>query len=252
MKQKFALLLVCASLWTVQAFAQTSGTWTTTTQTANSTENPTSTLLQSGKVLVAGGDLGTIILQIKNAQLFDPATNGWTPTGRMTSVRGGHSGVLLPSGQVLIAGGTNGGIGSNGYDLVILKTAELYDPVAGKFTATGKMAGVRMYHSAALLPNGKVLVSGGLYTYKPRLRYAVATASAELFDPATGTWSSAGSMSAARAYHSTTVMPNGKVLLVGGGTADVYDPATNTGRQPPHRRASTPGLQRSCCRTGKY
>lgn len=228
MKNKIALLLVIACVTLVPTFSQTSGTWTATTQTANSTENPTATLLQTGKVLVAGGDLGTIILQIKNAQLFDPVTNGWTATGKMTSVRGGHSGVLLPNGQVLIAGGTNGAIGSNGYDLVILKTAELYDPSAGRFTATGKMAGVRMYHSAVLLPNGRVLVSGGLYTYKPRLRYAVATNSAELFDPATGIWSSAGNMSVARAYHSSTVMPDGKVLVVGAGTADIYDPATNS------------------------
>ena len=228
MKKKIAILLLIAGASIVPALAQVSGTWAATGQTVNSTENPTSTLLQTGKVLVAGGDLGTLILQIKNAQLYDPATNSWSATGRMTTVRGGHSGVLLPNGQVLIAGGTNGAIASNGYDLKILNSAELYSPASGTFAATGKMAGVRMYHSAVLLPNGKVLVSGGLYTYKPRLRYAVATTSAEVFDPATGLWSSAGNMTTARAYHSSTVMPNGKVLVVGGGTADIYDPATNS------------------------
>jgi len=228
MKTRFAIVLACASLWTMQALAQASGTWTATGSTANSTENPSATLLQTGKVLVAGGDLGSLIVQINNAQLYDPATHSWSATGKMTSNRGGHSGVLLPNGQVLMAGGTNGNIGANGYDLAILKSAELYNPATGKFSATGKMATARMYESATLLPNGKVLVSGGLNVYKPRLRYATATATAELFDPTNGTWSSAGRMNAMRSYHSSTILQNGKVLVVGAGTADLYDPATNT------------------------
>jgi len=228
MNIRFAIVLACASLGNMQVFAQAPGTWTATGSTANSTENPSATLLQTGKVLVAGGDLGSLIVQINNAQLYNPATNSWSATGKMTSNRGGHSGVLLPNGQVLIAGGTNGNIGSNGYDLAILKSAELYDPSTGKFSATGRMTTQRMYSSAALLPNGKVLISGGLNFYRPRLRYATATATAELFDPTTGTWSSAGSMNAMRSYHSSTVLPNGKVLVVGSGTADLYDPLTNT------------------------
>lgn len=224
-----ALVALCAMLLAlrVPVFAQ-SGTWTSTNQTANSTENPVSVLLQNGKVLVAGGDLGTLILPIRNAQLYDPSTNSWTATGNMVSLRGYFAGTLLPNGQVLMAGGTNGVIKSNGYDLTILKSAELYDPATGKFSATGAMTTARMYEVATLLPNGKILVTGGLYIYKPRLRYAVATATAELFDPATGTWSSAGSMSVARSGHSAIVMQNGKVLVVGAGKADIYDPATNT------------------------
>jgi len=209
-------------------FAQIPGTWSATNQLANSTENPTSTLLQNGKVLVTGGDLGTIIVTIRKAQLYDPSTNSWSATGKMTALRGYHSAAMLPNGQVLVSGGTNGNIGSNGYDLTILKSAELYDPAAGKFTATGKMSTARMGHASTLLPNGKVLVTGGIYSEKPRLRWAAATNTTEVFDPATGSWSSAGTMSTLRAYHSATLLPSGKVLVVGAGSADLYDPNTNT------------------------
>ncbi len=228
-RKTLALLALCAALsaLALPGFAQ-SGTWTATNQMANSTENAVAVLLQNGKVLVAGGDLGTLILPLRNAQLYDPSTNSWTATAKMVALRGFFAGTLLPNSQVLMAGGTNGVIKSNGYDLTILKSAELYDPAGGKFVATSPMTTARMSDVATLLPNGKVLITGGLNVYKPRLRYAVATASAELFDPATGTWLSAGSMSVPRAGHSAIVMQNGKVLVVGSGKADIYDPASNT------------------------
>jgi hypothetical protein len=225
------ILLVCVSF----SYAQTSGTWTLTGQTANSTENPAAVLLQNGKVLVAGGDLGAIILAINNAQLYDPATNSWKATGKMTAKRYGLTGTLLPNGRVLIAGGTNGGIGANGYDLNIAKTAELYDPATGKFAATGKMITKRMGHTATLLPDGRVLVVGGINMWRPRLRWYTCTPTAEIYDPATATWSSAGSMSVGRCAHGTVLLPNGRVLITGGNnyrtpynTAEIYDPATNT------------------------
>jgi WD40 repeat protein len=220
--------LAAVTVMAMSSFAQTPGTWTATNQLANSTENPTSTLLQNGKVLVTGGDLGTIILTIRNAQLYDPAKNSWSATGKMTAKRGYHSATLLPNGQVLVSGGTNGNIGANGYDLTILKSTELYDPGTGNFVATAKMAVARMNHTSTLLPNGKILVTGGINAAKPRLRWAAPTNTAEIFDPATGTWSSAGTMNALRAYHSATVLPSGKVLVVGTGSADLYDPNSNT------------------------
>ena len=67
-----------------------------------------------------------------------------------------------------------------------------------------------MYHTATLLPNGKVLVAGGVVTA------AILLASAELYDPATGTWTATGSLNTARYYHTATLLPNGKVLVAGG------------------------------------
>ena len=87
---------------------------------------------------------------------------------------------------------------------------------------------MRRDHTATLLPNGKVLVAGG--------RSGGSTlASAELYDPATGTWSATGVLATARYYHTATLLPNGKVLVAGGenqgddlATAELYDPATGT------------------------
>src|SRR6184192_2743384 len=104
---------------------------------------------------------------------------------------------------------------------------------------TGSLKTARFHHTATLLPDGRVLVAGG----EDRL-YALA--SAELYDPATGTWSDTGSLNTARDSHTATLLPNGMVLVVGGGpgsanaSAELYDPASgiwtptsslNTGRE---------------------
>ncbi|HZU43143.1 MAG TPA: kelch repeat-containing protein [Terriglobales bacterium] len=213
------------------AAAQTSGTWALTGQMANSEQNATATLMQNGKVLVSGGDMGGLAVIINNAQIFDPATNSWKMAHAMRAARMGHGGTLLPNGKVLISGGMNY-VSPN---LVILKSAELYDPTANTFTATAPMAVPRQAHTATLLPNGKVLVVGGLTYYLVRLGYVVCTATAEIYDPATATWSSAGSMSVPRCGHIAQLLPNGKVLVAGGAnyrtyfnSAEIYDPATNT------------------------
>ncbi len=67
-----------------------------------------------------------------------------------------------------------------------------------------------MYHTATLLPNGKVLVAGGFNG-----GFTILT-SAELYDPASGSWTATGSLNTARAYHTATLLPNGKVLVAGG------------------------------------
>ncbi len=107
----------------------------------------------------------------------------------------------------------------------------------GSWAPTGSMTHSRHAHTATLLPNGKVLVSGGmLIDWGPE---EIAYKTAELYDPATGTWSPTSSMAAERANHTATLLPNGKVLVVGGAginpaggtlqeTAELYDPATGT------------------------
>ena len=100
-------------------------------------------------------------------------------------------------------------------------------PLQGAWTLTGSMQTARGIHTATVLPDGNVLVTGG---------YAggVALASSELYNPNTGTWSPTGNLATARYYHTATLLLNGKVLVTGGfdasqlavyASAEIYDPA---------------------------
>src|SRR5439155_7773717 len=97
----------------------------------------------------------------------------------------------------------------------------------GAFTATGSMITARILHTSTLLTNGKVLVAGGGMFDRDSTRIS----SAELYDPLTRTFSPTGNLTTARAWHAATLLPDGKVLLVGGsedGSAEVYDPSTGS------------------------
>jgi hypothetical protein len=129
-----------------------------------------------------------------------------------------HTATLLPDGEVLIASSYAGGV-----------NAELYDPVAGTFTATGSLSTAREGHTACLLPNGKVLIAGGRnYDNSGSLQFL---ASAELYDLTVGAFAPTGTMSVPRQYHTATLLTSGKVLIAGGlsdggdlASAELYDP----------------------------
>ena len=217
----FPLVLLGAGLALIQPCAGQSGTWTPTGSLNTARDFHTATLLPNGKVLVAGGFDGTIPLA--SAELHDPVTGTWTVTGSLANARIGPTGTLLPNGKVLVAGGTN--VNSN------LASAELYDPASGTWTATGSLNTGRQDHTATLLPNGKVLVAAGWGGVGPSGRLA----SAELYDPASGTWTPTGSLITARIWHTATLLPNGQVLVAGGfgdsgdlASAELYDPVSGT------------------------
>ncbi|MCP4662844.1 MAG: hypothetical protein GY856_46215, partial [bacterium] len=184
------------------------GSWTTTGSLADRRASHTATLLPSGKVLVAGGrEDGDSILS--SAELYDPATGSWIRIGSLAHGRTGHTATLLSSGSLLIAGGeTQGKILS-----ALLSCAELYDPATGSWTATGPRVEGRSLHTATLLPSGKVLVAGGAAEESHR---SALLSSAELYAPATDSWTTTGSPNHARSLHTATLLASGKVLFVGG------------------------------------
>ncbi len=97
----------------------------------------------------------------------------------------------------------------------------------GTFTVTGDLTTARHSHTTTLLTNGKVLIAGGVSTSDGKAN----PASAELYDPSTGTFIATGDMTMARSSHQATLLPDGKVLIVGHGfdsSAEIYDPATGT------------------------
>ena len=168
------------------------------------------TLLANGKVLIVGGDA--------SAGLFDPASGTFTPTGSMTTLRYRPTATLLANGTVLIAGG----FGPGNSQLPRLSSAELYDPGSGTFAATGSMAVGRVLHTSTLLDDGRVLIAGGTDATGGG---GASTASAELYDPSTGTFTLTGSMASERAHHTATLLASGKVLIVGGWNGHAADAA---------------------------
>jgi hypothetical protein len=200
------------------------GTWAATGNLTTSREGHTATLLANGKVLVAGGGTAT-------AEIYDPVAGTWTPTGNLTTARSADTATLLPNGTVLLAGGYDSG--GN-----ILSSAELYDPVAGTWTLTGSLTTTRAGHTATLLPNGMALVAGGVGPTHGS-PYQAPLASAELYNPSTGTWTATGSLTTPFASQTATLLPNGMVLVAGGSYsvpgmilvlagANLYDPVTGT------------------------
>jgi len=118
----------------------------------------TATMLPNGKVLVAGGrGSGSFGMA---AELYDPVVGTFTATSNMVAERSYHTATMLPNGLVLIAGGEyfTGGLGATATGTTA--GAELYDPEAGTFSATGSMVARREYHTATLLPDGNVLIVG--------------------------------------------------------------------------------------------
>ena len=202
----------------------------------------TATLLPNGKVLVVGGlmILGAAVPVgfLDTALLYDPATGSWSATGSLLPTAGGptgrsgHTATLLPNGTVLVVGGS-------GTNTDTPRNAQIYNPATGTWSHTANIPGSRSGHTATLLASGKVLVAGGYLL----LGAAVPTGfldTAMLYDPASGTWAATANFRPTaggpqgRANHTATLLPDGRVLVVGGaGTnldvprgAQLYDPAT--------------------------
>src|SRR5579872_301653 len=216
----FAITFMLAGL--EQSFAQVQGQWATTGTMQSPRELNVQVRLGNGAVLSAGG-LDNNNNLLASAELYSPATGAWSLTASMAEARELFPAVVLTNGKVLVVGGL--GIGNT-----VLSAAELYDPTAGTWSSAGSLSVARLGHTATLLSNGTVLVTGGCTTYS----CSADTAVSEIYNPATNSWSTTGSLNTARFYHTAVLLQTGKVLVIDGTTGaattscELYDPSKGT------------------------
>ena len=225
------------SIASAEVFDPTQGKFAATGRPCVARELHTATLLANGKVLIVGGNefsgYPTWLTSIPNAELYDPATRTFTTTGSMSIGRTLHTATLLRDGRVLIVGGNTD---FSGPTTTLPSNTEIYDPSRGTFSTAANLITPRAAHTATMLQNGKVLITGGENAQG-------ALSSAELYDPAANSFSATGTMTAPRTGHTATLLVDGRVLITGGAsssafprgaisngniqsTAELYDPAT--------------------------
>ena len=196
-------------------------------------------LLPDGDALAAGGIDNDAALA--SAEVYSPAAGTWAATGSLATARLVFQMVLLRNGNVLAAGGQD----SSGLGATPLASAEVYNPAAGTWIATGTLTLPRTFFQMMLLPNGNVLAAGG--RNPPNVAGSGTTpalASAEVYNPAAGTWTATGALGSASETFAMVLLANGNVLAAGQGYllssqttttpatfqsfASVYNPASGT------------------------
>lgn len=209
---------------TAELYDPATGRWSQTGELKDARSSHTATRLHSELVLAAGGTGDQEFPdRIASAELYDPGIGEWVSTGSL-SLNGGraeHTATLLDNGMVLVVGGLT-------FGPILAHGAELYDLANERWTPTGEPSTLRFGHAAALLQNGNVLVVGGAKSNGP----ADELDSAEFYDPASGKWTTTGSLNTARSGNTATLLRSGQVLVAGGfkdtlstlSSSESYDP----------------------------
>jgi len=199
-----------------------SGVFNSATPMTVARDGASSAVLIDGRILVTGGkdNSGN---PLDSAEIL-----GGSSAGQMHAARAGHVSVTLSDGRVLVAGGsTTGGAATN--------ATEVYDPSTGAWTvAAHSMLEARIGATATLLNDGRVLIAGGDNGNGP-------LQTTEVYDPASGVFSSGAPLSSARKNHAAALLHDGRVAIAGGmgvgsdgqtplplNTIDIYDPVANT------------------------
>ena len=163
--------------------------------------------------MVTGG-LGDNFQGSSRAEVYDPEADEWALTGSMEVPQSYPVAVALSDGRVLVTGMSNPTSGPPG------AASEIYDPAAGTWSPTGTMEHVRLFHTLTLLPDGRVLAVGG---ENPAGETNSPHSTTEIFDPRTDSWSTGPDLAEPRFDHSATLLPDGRVFLVGGIGVTVQD-----------------------------
>ncbi len=212
-----------AVLASSEIFDLATGAWSPGPAMSVTRRSMASVPLEAGRLLVVGGAT-TDATRLSTAEIFDAASSTWASAGTFSEPRVNPFAVRLNDGRVLIGGGRF----RQSPAPTASTTAELWSG-GTTWTATGSMGTPRENAAAVVLPSGKVLVHGGMLA-PPFTGGGTPTtfhSSAEIYDPATGTWSPTGSTPKSYDGHMLAVLPTGKVLLANSDSY-LFDPATGT------------------------
>jgi hypothetical protein len=211
---------------TTDIFDPATNTFTAGPNLSGAREHAAAVALSNGTVLIAGGDSGfgtnalTGINALNSSDIYNSSNNTITSGPPMNRPRTQLMATTLYSGDALFAGGDSNGSTPDG-------TAEIYSLESNTFSKPIAMAnGGREQGTATLLPNGNVLIAGGLTTASGAALSATNTT--ELFLIAKGAFQSprTTTMSAARANMTATLAPNGMVFIAGGDSGGTILPST--------------------------
>lgn len=184
--------------------ATLTGSWSPAGEMSVARDEHTATLLNDGRVLVAGGRIGSEFLD--TAELYEPASGQWMPAGSLRSARASHTATLLPDGRVILLGGL--ATGCCGEQAVA--SAEVFNPEDGSWKEMGLPA--RGRHTATRIDDSfQILLVGGTHGSAGGLEDVL------LFNAENGTMAGVQPLDFPLVYHTATRVPGVGVLLAGGG-----------------------------------
>lgn len=184
-------------------------TWMSVAPMSIARSSHTATLLPGGKVFVCGGSYASNSF-LASAEIYDPIANTWTAASPMSVARASHTATLLSNGKVLVSGGSN-------TSTLPLSSAEIYDPALNTWTPVPSMNTARAAHVATLLLSGDVVVTGGVGVGgSSDILNAV-----EVYNFNTNLWTTRASAVIAREAHAAILLPDQRVFIFGGTTAQL-------------------------------